>query len=87
LQYYNVIAQDFAEVFPEAVRESGEALDGKSLLQVDIHPALITAIAAIQELHGLVKAKDAEVARLKEQNSALENRLQSLEKAVANLVR
>jgi len=54
---------------------------------VDIHPALITAIGAIQELHGLVKAKDAEVARLKEQNSALENRLQSLEKAVANLVR
>jgi hypothetical protein len=86
-QYYNVIAQEFADVFPEAVKQSGETLDGKPLLQVDVHPALITAIAAVQELHGLVKAKDAELARLKEQNSALEYRLQALEQAVANIVR
>jgi hypothetical protein len=86
-EYYNVIAQEFAEVFPEAVKESGDTLDGKPLLQVDVHPAVITAISAIQELHGIVKARDAEVARLKEQNSALEHRLQSLENAVANLAR
>jgi hypothetical protein len=85
--YYNVIAQEFAEVFPEDVKESGETLDGKPILQVDVHPALISAIAAIQELHGLVNAKDAEVARLKQQNTALECRLQSLEKAVAGLMR
>ncbi len=84
-RYYNVIAQEFAEVFPEAVGESGENLDGKPILQVDDHPAVISAIAAIQELHGLVRAKDAELARLKEQNTALEQRLQSLEKTVANL--
>ena len=81
-KYYNVIAQEFAKVFPEAVKESGELLDGKPILQVDTYPATIHAIAAIQELHGLMKAKDAELIRLKEQNAALENRLQVLEKIV-----
>jgi len=50
---------------------------------VDIHPAAVYAIAAIQELHQLVKAKDDQVAKLKEQNASLEQRLQALEKAVA----
>jgi len=86
-KYYNVIAQEFAKVFPDAVRESGEMLDGKPILQVDVHPAAIYAIAAIQELHGLLKAKDADLTKLKEQNTALEKRLQTLERVVSSLAR
>jgi len=85
--YLNVIAQEFAKVFPDAVKESGEILDGKPILQVDIHPAAVYAIAAIQELHQLVKAKDDQVAKLKEQNASLEQRLQALEKAVERVGR
>lgn len=54
--YYNVIAQEFARTFPDAVKASGEYLPGQQksreneILQVDIHPALITTIAAVQEL-------------------------------------
>src|SRR5262249_12387301 len=81
-KYYNVIAQEFAEVFPEAVKSSGEKLQGKPILQVDTQPAVICAIAAIQELHGMVKSREAEVAELKAQNAALEKRLTDLEKLV-----
>jgi hypothetical protein len=81
--YYNVIAQEFAKVFPDAVKESGETLDGKPILQVDIHPAAVYAIAAIKELHEIVKAKDEEMARLKEHNEKLEKRLDALEKAAS----
>ncbi len=86
-KYYNVIAQEFARVFPDSVKESGEMLDGKPILQVDVHPAAIYAIAAIQELHGMLKAKDDDLAKLKEQNTALEKRLQTLEKVVNGLAR
>jgi hypothetical protein len=79
--YCNVIAQEFAEVFPQAVQESGETLNGQPILQVDTHPAAMYAIAAIKELHGLVKDRDAELARLKEQNAALEKRLSALERS------
>jgi hypothetical protein len=78
-QYYNVIAQQFAEVFPEAVKSSGETLDGKPILQVDTYPAAIYSIAAIQELAKLVQNKDAELAKLKLQNALLEERLNRLE--------
>ena len=61
--------------------------DGKPILQVDVHPAAIYAIAAIQELHGLLKAKNEDLAKLKDQNTALEKRLQSLEKVVSGLAR
>ena len=56
MRYYNVIAQEFAEVFPEAVKGSGEFLSGKAhtaeneILQVDTYPAQIVTIAAVQEL-------------------------------------
>ncbi len=82
-QYYNVIAQEFAKVFPEAVQESGETLEGKPILQVDLQPAIIHSLAAIKELHGLVQAKEAELDHLKQQNAALESRLSALEKLVS----
>jgi hypothetical protein len=45
--YVNFIAQEYQEVFPEDVKDSGEG----GLLQVDTYAAGIYAIAAIQELH------------------------------------
>lgn len=69
-RYYNVIAQEFAEVFPDAVQGSGEYLDGapetadNEILQVDTYPALITTVAAVQELaaeNALLRAENAEL--------------------------
>lgn len=73
--YYNVIAQEFAEVFPDSVQSSGEALPervggrqgrpwGESddeVLQVDIHPLIIHSAAAIQELNKRLEAKAQEL--------------------------
>ncbi len=48
--YYNFIAQEFAEVFPDAVKGSGEFLaNGHEILQLDPYVANIVAIKAIQE--------------------------------------
>lgn len=86
VEYYNVIAQEFAEVFPDYVQDSGE----HGLLQVDTYPALIHTIAAVKELHALVRRKDEDVAALRERLDerdrevlALEERLVRLERALA----
>ena len=72
-RYLNVIAQEFAEVFPEDVKSSGETLpDGSPILQVDTYPLTIYSAAAVQEL-----AK--ENAALKKQLSDQESRLKKLE--------
>jgi uncharacterized small protein (DUF1192 family) len=84
--YYNVIAQEFAEVFPGSVKSSGEMLDGKPVLQVDTYPATIHSIAAIQELDQRVKTQQAELTRLKAQNAELEKRLAAFEKLAETLV-
>jgi hypothetical protein len=78
VSYYNVIAQEFREVFPNAVKSSGEKLpDGSEILQVDTYPATITAIAAIKELK-------AENAALKAKNEMLESRLAAVERMLMN---
>jgi len=50
--YYNYIAQEYSEVFPQSVLEGGGSLEGdeQPLLQLDSHPANVVAIKAIQEL-------------------------------------
>jgi hypothetical protein len=74
VEYFNVIAQEFAAVFPDSVSEGGDTLpDGKKVLQVDTYPATIHAIAAIQELHQLVEAKDRQI-------KALEHRIERIER-------
>jgi hypothetical protein len=78
--YYNVIAQEFARVFPEAVQPSGEQLGGREILQVDTYPAAIYAIAAIQELNGKVREQDQELGELRELNRQLLARLAAIEK-------
>jgi len=51
-RYLNVIAQEFADVFPRHVKGSGEFLsDGSEILQVDTYPLTIYTAAAVQELH------------------------------------
>ncbi|HKJ16002.1 MAG TPA: tail fiber domain-containing protein, partial [Xanthomonadales bacterium] len=67
VEYYNVVAQDFQAVFPEAVREGGDTLpSGDRVLQVDTHPAMITALAALKELHVMVKQQDARILELEQ---------------------
>lgn len=69
-RYYNVIAQQFAEVFPDAVSGSGEYLAGapktpqNEILQVDTYPAQIVTIAAVQELAQKNAALQSTVERL-----------------------
>lgn len=78
-RYINVIAQEFAQVFPEFVRGSGEKLpDGSEILQVDPYPLTIYSAAAVQELSRIVKAKDGRI-------RALEDRLARLETTVQHL--
>jgi hypothetical protein len=64
-RYVNVIAQQFASVFPDWVRPSGETLaDGSGILQVDTYPLTIYSAAAVQELHAKVKGLEARNADL-----------------------
>ncbi|MHC4575711.1 MAG: tail fiber domain-containing protein, partial [Planctomycetota bacterium] len=72
-RYLNVIAQEFAEVFPDYVKSSKEKLpNGDEILQVDAYPLTVYSAAAVQELHAIVKEKEAEIAVLKERMTAME---------------
>jgi hypothetical protein len=76
-RYPNVIAQDFAQVFPDDVKSSGEKMpDGSPVLQVDTYPLTIYTAAAVQELH-----RENQV--LKQQIAEQEIRLRRLEAALA----
>jgi hypothetical protein len=80
--YLGFIAQEFAEVFPDAVSETGQRVPGAaagdpSILALDANPALITTVAAVQELA-------AENAGLRKQLDALAVRLNKLESAQGN---
>lgn len=76
-RYYNVIAQDFAKVFPDAVKGSGEYLPGlekspaNEILQVDTYPALITSLSAIQELDVKSESDHVQIMQLKSENAAM----------------
>ena len=75
-RYPNVIAQEFAKVFPDDVKSSGETLaDGSEILQVDTYPLTIYSAAAVQELH-------QENKRLKAQLADQERRLRKLEEGL-----
>ena len=79
-RYPNVIAQEFAEVFPDHVKETGEFLpDGSPILQVDTYPLTIYSAVAVQELHrdSLELRKQNEL--LRQQLSDQEDRLDKLE--------
>jgi hypothetical protein len=92
--YLNVIAQEFAEVFPDYVKSSKEKLpNGEEILQVDAYPLTVYSAAAVQELHTIVKAKEAEIATqnveiaaLKKHNDQMEARLATMEAAISKLI-
>lgn len=72
-RYVNVIAQEFAEVFPEHVKPGADKLpDGSPILQVDTYPLTIYSAAAVQELHAETKA-------LRRENEDLRARVTRLE--------
>ena len=72
-RYLNIIAQEFATVFPNAVRSSGEKLKGGGeILQADTYPLTIYSAAAIQELHRQVQEKDARINSLEARMARIE---------------
>jgi outer membrane murein-binding lipoprotein Lpp len=66
--YYNVIAQEYREIFPDDVKGSGEYLEAgeEEILQVDTYSSQIVAIRAVQELAAKVEALEKENAVLKD---------------------
>jgi hypothetical protein len=79
-RFLNVIAQEFADVFPEWVTTSGESIAEESdpILQVDPYPSLIYSAAAIQEMASKLQAVDAENVLLRERLKALESKVEGL---------
>jgi hypothetical protein len=72
--YYNFIAQEYKEVFPESVKGSGEYLenDEQEILQLDSYNAQIVTIKAVQDI-------------IKE-NKELKDRVEKLEQIVSSLL-
>ncbi|RYD34449.1 MAG: hypothetical protein EOP86_10955 [Verrucomicrobiaceae bacterium] len=78
-RYPNVIAQEFAEVFPGDVKSSGERMpDGSPVLQVDTWPLTIYTAAGVQELQ---RAHDG----LKQENEQLQRRMAEQEARLRRL--
>lgn len=77
-RYLNVIAQEFAKVFPDHVKSSGERMaDGSEILQVDTYPLTIYSAAAVQELH---RENQELRSRLAEQEQRLRRLEENLER-------
>lgn len=78
--YYNFIAQEYAEVFPESAQGSGEYLDGddQEILQIDTYNAQIVHLAATQKLIN-------ENQKLKEELASLQKQLASFASQLSNL--
>ena len=79
-RYLNVIAQEFRQVFPDAVKSSGEKLpNGDEILQVDTYPLTIYSAAAVQELHRMLLERDRQLAQQATEISDLAKRVAQLE--------
>jgi hypothetical protein len=81
--YLGFVAQEFAEVFPEAVSSTGQRVpgapkDAAPILALDASPALITAVAAVQELAVQSRDGDERMRRLEAENAELRKRLDAL---------
>jgi hypothetical protein len=79
--YYNFIAQEFREVFPESVKGSGEYLEGQpdEILQLDSYNAQVVAIKALQEV--IRKNKEQQ-----EQIESQQKQIDELKSLVNNLM-
>ena len=79
-RYLNVIAQEFGNVFPDHVQDSGETLpDGRPILQVDTYPLTIYSAAAVQELRRENEALKRKLAGQDERLRKQDERLRKLE--------
>jgi hypothetical protein len=79
-RYPNVIAQEFAEVFPGDVKSSGELMpDGSPVLQVDTWPLTIYTAAGVQELQRAHNELKKENGQLQHRMAEQEARLRRLE--------
>ena len=81
--YLGFIAQEFADVFPEAVISTdkqvpGAAVGDAPILALDPNPALITTVAAVQELAVRDQTNGDDIATLKQENAALRESLDAV---------
>lgn len=80
--YLGFVAQEFAEIFPDAVSSTGKKLPGADpnapILALDSTPALITAVAAAQELAVQAQDRDAQITRLTMSNANLQSQVAAL---------
>ncbi|MBE0644180.1 MAG: tail fiber domain-containing protein [Bacteroidetes bacterium] len=83
--YYNVIAQEYQEVFPDDVQGSGEFLDGEELLQVDTYSSSIVLIKAVQELIEENRSIRKESRTIAEENQALKTELGNMKAELVSL--
>jgi hypothetical protein len=75
--YYNFIAQEYQELFPESVQGSGEFIAGDKteILQVDTYNAQIVSIKAIQEQQKIIEAQQAQINDLKKELDEIKKHL------------
>jgi hypothetical protein len=88
--FVGFVAQEYAEVFPDAVSSNGEKVPGAvasegPVLSLDTEPALITTVGAVQELALQARERDDTVARLSSENAELRNRLDNVLARLARL--
>jgi len=85
--YYNFIAQEFQQVFPESVKGSGELLNGtnQEILQIDTYNSQIITIKAVQELVKENENQKKEIIEQKEENKLLKKRMEELENEMNNI--
>ena len=88
--YLGFVAQDFAEVFPEAVTRTSEHVPGApasdpNILALDANPALITTVAAVQELAVQLHDRESDIAALHAENAALRSELNEIRSEVKKL--
>lgn len=65
--YYNFIAQEYQQLFPESVQGSGEFIAGDKteILQIDTYNAQIVSIKAIQEQQKIIETQQTQINDLK----------------------
>jgi hypothetical protein len=72
--YQNVIAQEYQEIYPDYVYQSGDIFEDKNILQVDTNPMYIDAVASIQELSILLQELQSQIDILKQEIINLKNK-------------
>ena len=63
--YHNVIAQEFQEIYPDYVYDSGDLFEEHKVLQVDTNPMYVDSVSAIQELSKMIQEQQAQIEELK----------------------